>query len=193
MTKCGIMPTGVLPQKGGFMKLRKLLISIVCSGFLLLQTGNAIESREITPIKPVPRELFKPVPEYPQKDELAQVEQNKLTPFKKQVPIKPTTKVVKKVNLGSFLLDKNVSWYGPGFYGKRTACGYALTKTLLGVANKTLPCGTKVTFSWKGRTITVPVVDRGPYVVGRQWDLTGGLCVALHHCFTGPLYYRINR
>ena len=43
-------------------------------------------------------------------------------------------------------LDGNVCWYGPGFYGKRTACGYALTQSIVGVAHRTLPCGTKVTF-----------------------------------------------
>ena len=67
-------------------------------------------------------------------------------------------------------LDSNVSWYGPGFYGKRTACGYAMTKSLIGVAHRTLPCGTKVTFRnpANGRTITTKVVDRGPYVSGRH-------------------------
>ena len=91
-----------------------------------------------------------------------------------------------------FILDSNVSWYGPDFYGNRTACGQALTKDLLGVAHKSLPCGTLVTFKYGSKQITVPVVDRGPYVDGRQWDLTGGLCVALDHCFTGQIYYRIN-
>jgi rare lipoprotein A (peptidoglycan hydrolase) len=88
--------------------------------------------------------------------------------------------------------DHELSWYGPGFYGHRTACGYALTTTLLGVAHRTLPCGTLITFKnpENGRTITVPVVDRGPYVAGRQWDLTGGLCVALDHCWTGPMWWR---
>lgn len=88
--------------------------------------------------------------------------------------------------------DPDVSWYGPGFYGRRTACGYALTTTLLGVAHRTLPCGTKITFRnpANGRTITVKVIDRGPYVTGRQWDMTGGLCVALDHCFTGPMDWR---
>lgn len=88
--------------------------------------------------------------------------------------------------------DPNVSWYGPGFYGKRTACGHAMTETLRGVAHRTLPCGTKVTFRnpANGRTITTTVVDRGPYVDGRQWDLTGGLCLALGHCYTGPLYWK---
>jgi rare lipoprotein A (peptidoglycan hydrolase) len=67
-------------------------------------------------------------------------------------------------------LDGNVSWYGPGFYGKRTACGYAMTSTLIGVAHRTLPCGTRITFRnpANGRTVTATVVDRGPYVAGRQ-------------------------
>ena len=88
--------------------------------------------------------------------------------------------------------DRNVSWYGPGFYGKRTACGHAMTKTLVGVAHKTLPCGTKITFKnpSNGRVVTAPVVDRGPYVSGRQWDLTGGLCLKLAHCYTGSLSWK---
>lgn len=91
-------------------------------------------------------------------------------------------------------LDTNVSWYGPGFYGNRTACGLALTRALIGVAHRTLPCGTKVTFrnASNGRVVTAPVVDRGPYVSGRQWDLTGGLCLALDHCYTGKLYWKLG-
>jgi rare lipoprotein A (peptidoglycan hydrolase) len=89
-------------------------------------------------------------------------------------------------------LDGNVSWYGPGFYGNRTACGLALTRGLIGVAHRTLPCGTKVTFknAANGRVVTAPVVDRGPYVRGRQWDLTAGLCLKLDHCYTGELYWK---
>ncbi|HKG56648.1 MAG TPA: septal ring lytic transglycosylase RlpA family protein [Candidatus Limnocylindrales bacterium] len=89
--------------------------------------------------------------------------------------------------------DPNVSWYGPGFYGHRTACGYALTTSLVGVAHKTLPCGTLVKFRnpANGVTVTMPVVDRGPYVAGRQWDLTGGACLALVHCYTGPIEWRL--
>ena len=88
--------------------------------------------------------------------------------------------------------DGEVSWYGPGFYGKRTACGYAFTQSIIGVAHRDLPCGTKVTFRnpANGRTITMPVIDRGPYVAGRQWDLSGGACLALGHCYTGPIYWK---
>ena len=91
-------------------------------------------------------------------------------------------------------LDSNVSWYGPGFYGKRTACGQAYTESIIGVAHKSLPCGTKVTFKnpANGKVVTAPVIDRGPYVSGRQWDLSGGLCVALGHCYTGALYWKMG-
>lgn len=91
--------------------------------------------------------------------------------------------------------DGNVSWYGPGFYGRRTACGHALTTTLVGVAHRTLPCGSLIEFRnpSTGRSVTMPVVDRGPYVSGRSWDLTGGACRALGHCYTGALEWRYGK
>ncbi len=61
------------------------------------------------------------------------------------------------------------SWYGGG---GSMACGGELTSSTMGVANKTLPCGTLVTLRYEGRTVRVPVVDRGPYVAGREFDLT---------------------
>ena len=64
------------------------------------------------------------------------------------------------------------SWYGPGFYGRRTGCGGTLGYSQMGVAHKTLPCGTKVTLRHNGRRVRVPVIDRGPYVGAREYDLT---------------------
>jgi len=86
--------------------------------------------------------------------------------------------------------DREISWYGGGFFGSGTACGQKYTRTILGVAHRTLPCGTLVTFRHNGRTLTVPVIDRGPYVSGRQFDLSYGACQALNHCFTGPIQWR---
>src|SRR4051794_40197989 len=54
------------------------------------------------------------------------------------------------------------SWYGPGFFGHTTACGLELTPELVGVAHRTLPCGTNVAIHYGSRTVVVPV-DRGPY------------------------------
>ncbi|HYC82790.1 MAG TPA: septal ring lytic transglycosylase RlpA family protein [Solirubrobacterales bacterium] len=64
------------------------------------------------------------------------------------------------------------SWYGPGLWGNGVACGGTLLPGTLGVANKTLPCGTKVRLRYHGHELTVPVIDRGPYVAGREFDLT---------------------
>jgi rare lipoprotein A len=62
--------------------------------------------------------------------------------------------------------------YGPGFYGRRTACGQMLRPSTIGVANRTLRCGMPVAIYYHGRTLVVPVIDRGPYANGADWDLT---------------------
>jgi hypothetical protein len=105
----------------------------------------------------------------------------------------PAAKAIVK---SAWRLDNNISWYGPGLYGNGGACGLVpggLTPDTVGVAHRTLPCGTKVTFRYNGVTVTTRVIDRGPYVSGRTWDMTHGLCALLDHCFTGGgVYYRIG-
>jgi rare lipoprotein A len=84
------------------------------------------------------------------------------------------------------------TWFGPGFYGQRTACGQTLTPAVVGVANRTLPCGTLVKFGYKGRAATVPVIDRGPYAHnGAQWDLTTEAARVLGMSDTARLHTKI--
>jgi hypothetical protein len=71
------------------------------------------------------------------------------------------------------------SYFGPGLYGNGTACGLTLTTTLQGVAHRTLPCGSLVHLAYAGHDVTVPVVDRGPNVAGREFDLTYATKLAL--------------
>jgi hypothetical protein len=71
------------------------------------------------------------------------------------------------------------TWYGPGFYGRRTACGLTMTHALMGVAHKRLACGTPVAVSYQGRRVIVPVVDRGPFARGVSYDLTYATAQAL--------------
>ena len=91
------------------------------------------------------------------------------------------------------------SWYGPGFYENRLPCWPWLKANGLpiqflpdtwGVAHKSLPCGTMVTLTHGSRSVTVPVVDRGPYIAGRELDLSprvkaelgcGDLCTLVMH------------
>lgn len=81
---------------------------------------------------------------------------------------KPVTRSVGRLNM---FRRANASWYGQ--YGGPLACGGTLGYNTQGVAHKTLPCGTRVTLRYKGRTVRVRVIDRGPYVGGRDFDLTG--------------------
>ena len=71
------------------------------------------------------------------------------------------------------------SWYGPGFYGNRTACGQLYTPEIIGVAHRTLRCGTLLVLEYRGRTMTVPVIDRGPYIAGRTLDLSNATRLAM--------------
>jgi rare lipoprotein A len=83
------------------------------------------------------------------------------------------------------------TWFGPGFYGKKTACGQTLTPGVVGVANRTLPCGTLVKVTYSGHTLTVPVLDRGPYSHIADWDLTSGAASALGITETVRIHTRI--
>jgi rare lipoprotein A len=65
------------------------------------------------------------------------------------------------------------SWYDDG---GNTACGF---HAQFGVANRDLPCGTKVTFVYRGRSVNAVVDDRGPFVAGRDWDLNQNTAGAL--------------
>ena len=77
------------------------------------------------------------------------------------------------------------SWYGGG---GGMACGGTLTSTTMGVANRTLPCGTLVTLRYDGHSVRVPVVDRGPFVAGREFDLTEATKQALRFGGVGEVW-----
>ena len=84
------------------------------------------------------------------------------------------------------------SWYGgTTMWGRSTACGQVLRPSTIGVANKTLPCGTPVKFVWHGHSIVAPVIDRGPYIRGRAWDLTSAAAEALEFEGVGRIQYAV--
>ena len=83
------------------------------------------------------------------------------------------------------------SWYGPGLYGNKTACGQTLRATTIGVAHRNLPCGTMVKFVYHGNAVVAPVIDRGPYVKGRAWDLTAAASEALGLEGVGMVRYAV--
>ena len=90
----------------------------------------------------------------------------------------PIAEAGSEIAFGGFRFA-GASWYGPGLWGRKTACGQTLRPTTIGVAHKTLPCGTMVKFAYHGHAVTAPVIDRGPYVTGRSFDLTAAAAEAL--------------
>ena len=78
------------------------------------------------------------------------------------------------------------TWYGPGLDGRQTACGQLLGPHTIGVAHRSLPCGTTVKFLDHGHSIvSQATIHRGPYSRGNAWDLTSGAAQALHFSGAG--------
>ena len=74
---------------------------------------------------------------------------------------------------GSFVALAGSS--GPAAFGRHTACGGVITQQIEGISHPTLPCGVRIFVTFNGTTVLAPVVDRGPYEGGRQFDLTDAL------------------
>jgi hypothetical protein len=73
-------------------------------------------------------------------------------------------------------------------YGGALACGGSLGHDSLVVAHKTLPCGARVRISYRGRSVTATVRDRGPYVGGREFDLAGAVARRLGFDGVGEIW-----
>jgi len=83
------------------------------------------------------------------------------------------------------------TWYGPGLYGNHTACGETLQPGTVGVAHRTLPCGTTIKFAYHGHSLVTKVIDRGPYSRGNAFDLTNGARRALGFEGVGQVRYAV--
>jgi rare lipoprotein A len=97
-----------------------------------------------------------------------------------------------ELTFSSPMRTAGASWYGgPTMWGRSTACGETLHPNTLGVAHKTLPCGTTVKFVYHGHVLVTQVIDRGPYVKGRAWDLTSAASEVLGLEGVGRVHYAV--
>jgi len=127
-----------------------LLLAITCVALLVPTGAGAATASKPKPSKPRPATHLKP------------------KPVTQWMPHIGRTIVPTRTDaLGAQL----ATWYGPGFFGHGTACGGTLTAQTWGIAHRTLPCGTLVTLKSGSRSVTVPVIDRGPFS-GATVDLT---------------------
>src|SRR3954451_13403093 len=108
--------------------------------------------------------------------------------FQQQNDLKQSGVVGKRTRkrLVNTMPKSGATWYG--LLHHQTACGVTLHRSTIGVAHRSLPCGTKVTLKYGHRYVRARVVDRGPYTKGVRWDLTQGAAKKLH--FTGSDYIR---
>jgi rare lipoprotein A (peptidoglycan hydrolase) len=83
--------------------------------------------------------------------------------------------------------------YGPTATRRRTACGKPFLKTTEGVAHPVLPCGVRIYIRFSGREVLTQVVDRGPNVPGREFDITKALANRLDLHGTQTIQWRFAR
>lgn len=99
----------------------------------------------------------------------------------------------KRAPRGGAWRTATASWYGPGFYGRRTASGAVLKRGSMNVAHKTMRFGTKIQFRYRGRTCVAVVNDRGPFIRGRTFDLGPGTAKALRFGGVQRVQWRVVR
>jgi rare lipoprotein A (peptidoglycan hydrolase) len=95
------------------------------------------------------------------------------------------------LTFSSPMRSAGATWYGPGLYGNGTACGQTLRPGTVGVAHRTLPCGTTIKLTYHGHSLVTTVIDRGPYTKGNDFDLTNGARLALGFEGVGELRYAV--
>jgi len=100
------------------------------------------------------------------------------------------TSSAKMVEMGTM----TASWYGPGFHGRTTANGEVYDQMALTAAHKDLPFGTMllVTNPRNGRSAFVRINDRGPYIDGRDLDLSQGTAAALKMIKRGVIEVKVE-
>ena len=92
------------------------------------------------------------------------------------------------------VMSGEASWYGPGFFGNRTANGEVYQRGTMTAAHRTLPFGTKVrvTNLWNGRSEVIRINDRGPFVHHRVIDLGHGAASSLGLTASGITQVRLE-
>jgi rare lipoprotein A len=92
------------------------------------------------------------------------------------------------------IITGEASWYGPGFFGNRTANGEVYQLGTMTAAHRTLPFGTRVrvTNLWNGRSEVIRINDRGPFVHHRVIDLGHGAASSLGLTASGITQVRLE-
>jgi hypothetical protein len=170
----------------GFSLLLPMFVSTMIarpSSHVVAASTTAVVATAVNELPPLPDPIARGRPATPIVEEIPSPTPQPASARVAAVPIEITA--VPASASGSVV---TVSWYGPGFFENRLPCWQWLAANGLpiqflpdtwGVAHKSLPCGTMVTLTHGPNAVTVPVVDRGPYIAGREFDLSPRVKAAL--------------
>jgi rare lipoprotein A len=100
-----------------------------------------------------------------------------LNNLKEEEVVAADRSLVDFVNIGTM----KASWYGPGFHGKKTANGEIYDQMSFTAAHKSFKFGTllKITNPKNNKSVIVRINDRGPYIHGRDLDLSKAAALEL--------------
>ena len=132
-----------------------------------------------------------------QADAMAILELNPVPSWtERMIPLMPPAPIAKGTTIASAgrVIHGQASWYGPGFYGNRTASGEVFRPGTYTAAHRSLPFGTRVrvTNLWNGRSTVVRINDRGPFHGGRVIDLAHGAASELGLTSSGVAEVRLE-
>ena len=152
--------------------MRTPFLTTFCAGIslLALASGSQGLAQEITEPLLKLSALAQPLPSLVSEDAIDEPLLPGLSAPSRPTKVRPIPAKVAAVSQGE------ASWYGPGFFGNRTASGEVLRPGTLTAAHRSLPFGTKVrvTNLWNGRSAVVRINDRGPFHGSRLIDLAHG-------------------
>jgi len=93
-----------------------------------------------------------------------------------------------------FAMYGYASWYGKPFHGRKTADGTVYDMGGYSVAHKTMKLGTfvRITNMRNGLTCIAIVNDRGPYIEGRDWDLSRAVALKIKAVWHGVVPVKVE-
>jgi rare lipoprotein A len=175
------------------MKVRRRAAHYALLFLLASLSGCALLGER--PKEPQPPQAIEVIPPEPPKPEQAPLANQPRNPNKTGKAYQVYGKTYRPLLTASGYQEKGIaSWYGPSFHGRHTSCGEVFDMYKPSAAHKLLPMHTKirVTNLENGKSLTLTVNDRGPFVPGRVLDLSYAAARSLDMVDNGLARIRIR-
>ncbi|MES2747932.1 MAG: septal ring lytic transglycosylase RlpA family protein [Bacteroidota bacterium] len=158
-------------QKSTIKFLLLVLTAVFISGFTVIKNVDLQQDQDPKKQKAFQKKQVKVNKEPEIKKQLDSVKKDNII---SQKDIIIDTLAVEKGTFKVYKEKVHASYYAERFHGKRTASGKMFDMNKMTAAHKKLPFGTRVrvTNEANGKSVVVEITDRGPFVKGREIDLS---------------------